>query len=275
MEISLAKKLQVAGLRAGSWIFPKLAAQGALDLFLTPQRVPRPASEQELYASSKKYVLGGGIAAYEWGPEKGPLVVLVHGWSGRGTQMAAFAPALTAAGYRVVALDGPAHGASEGTQTNVGDYSQFLVNVQKELGDFEAVIAHSFGAGCSVLAVAKGLRAEKLVLVAGPAHYEKVVNNYFKFVQISPAAEKYFIQLLSKKVGLTPREMNVGVIGSKLHVKALIVHDRDDKEVRYAAAEEIQSVWPQTKILATEGLGHRRILKDAKVIEQVVQFIQK
>ncbi|KHD88753.1 MAG: hypothetical protein OM95_06345 [Bdellovibrio sp. ArHS] len=274
MEVSLAKKLKIAWLRFVSRVFPKLAAQTALDLFLTPQRVPRPSSEMEWFASAKKYILGGGIAAYEWGAEKAPLVLLIHGWSGRGTQMAAFAEPLVAAGYRVVALDGPAHGASLGVQTNVGDYSQFLLDAQKELGSFAAVIAHSFGAGCSVLAAAKGLRVEKLILVAGPSHYQKVINHYFKFIQMHTKAEKYFIEMLAEKAGISPYDMDVGAIGSQLHVKSLIVHDRDDREVRFTAAEEIQKLWPQVGILETQGLGHRRVLKDAQVIEKVVRFIQ-
>ncbi len=63
----------------------------AENIFLTPTRVARPESEKAWYESAQKYSVADGIAAYEWGPEKGPLVVLVHGWSGRGTQMAAFA----------------------------------------------------------------------------------------------------------------------------------------------------------------------------------------
>lgn len=187
--------------------------------------------------------------------------------------MGAFAEPLVEKGYRVIALDGPAHGGSEGERTNVGDYAKFLIRAQKELGPFKAVIAHSFGAGCSVLGASWGLKVEKLVLVAGPSRYEVVVDDYLKFISISPSAQKYFLKSLAQKVGLTAKELNVGNIGSKLQIPALIVHDKEDKEVGYTAALEIKEAWPHAHLLTTTNLGHRRILKDPKVTQQVAEFI--
>ncbi|WP_374073268.1 alpha/beta fold hydrolase [Bdellovibrio bacteriovorus] len=275
MEISLSQKLWFLLIRYFSWVLPKQSAFWAEDLFLTPTRVPRPESEKSWFESAKKFTLSGGIAAFEWGSSTGPLVVLIHGWSGRGTQMGAFAEPLIQKGYRVVALDGPAHGGSEGERTNVGDYAKFLIHAQKELGPFKAIIAHSFGAGCSVLAASNGLQVEKLVLVAGPSRYEVVVGEYLKFISISPTAQKYFLQSLAQKVGMTAKELNVGNIGNKLQIPALIVHDKDDREVGYAAALEMKEAWPHAHLLTTSSLGHRRILKDAKVIQQVAEFIEK
>lgn len=274
MEFSFAQKAWFLFIRYVSWILPKQSAQWAEEIFLTPTRVPRPESEKTFFETAKKYVLSGGIAAFEWGPQAGPLVVLVHGWSGRGTQMGAFAGPLIQRGYRVVALDGPAHGSSEGEKTNVGDYARFLIRAQKELGPYKAIIAHSFGAGCSVLATSWGLQVGKLVLVAGPSHYEIVVRNYLDIIKISPSAQKYFFQSLAKKVGMPAKDLNVGNIGSKLNTPALVVHDTDDKEVPYVAALEIQKAWPHSKLLTTTGLGHRRILKDTSVVNQVAEFIE-
>ncbi|WP_413612180.1 alpha/beta hydrolase [Bdellovibrio sp. HCB-110] len=274
MEISLSQKLWFLFIRYFSWVLPKQSAFWAEGIFLTPSRVPRPDSEKLWFESAKKFTLSGGIAAYEWGSATGPLVVLVHGWSGRGTQMGAFAEPLVKRGYRVVALDGPAHGSSEGTQTNVGDYAKFLIRAQKELGPYKAIIAHSFGAGCSVLAASRGLKVEKLILVAGPSRYEVVVGNYLDFIRISPFAQKYFLKSLAEKVGLTAKELNIGNIGSKLDIPTLIVHDTGDKEVPYVAATEIIQAWPHAKLLTTSNLGHRRILKDSQVTTQVAEFVE-
>lgn len=258
-----------------SWVLPRQTAQWSENLFLTPTRVPRPLSEEGFYQSSEKMTLPGGIAAYTWGPLDRPTVLLVHGWSGRGTQMGAFAQPLVEKGFRVVAVDGPAHGASEGLRTNVGDYARFMVEAQQVLGPFKAVVAHSFGAGCSVLAVRRGMKAEKLVLVAGPSRYEIVVNNYLKFIGLSSISQRHFLRSLEQKVGMPASEMNVGRIGSELNIPVLVVHDEGDKEVRYKAALEIQEAWPQAELLATQGLGHRRILKDAVVTGKVAEFISK
>nr|BFD66940.1 alpha/beta fold hydrolase [Bdellovibrio sp. HAGR004] len=275
MKISLTQKMWIGSWRYLSWVLPRQTALWAEDLFLTPSRVPRPPSEEGFYQSSEKMMLPGGIAAYAWGAVDHPVVLLVHGWSGRGTQMGAFAQPLVEKGFRVVAVDGPAHGASEGLRTNVGDYARFMLEAQKTLGPLKAVVAHSFGVGCSVLAVHRGMKAEKLVLVAGPSHYELVVNNYLKFIGLSGLSQKHFFRSLEVKVGMPASEMNVGRIGNGLDVPALIVHDEGDKEVRYKAAVEIHEAWSGTELLATQGLGHRRILKDPLVTQKVAEFISK
>lgn len=257
-------------------VLPRHSAQWAEEIFLTPQRVPRPDSERLWFENARKKTLPGGIASYEWGPETGPLVLLVHGWSGRGTQLGAYAEALVKRGYRTVAIDGPAHGASAGEQTNVGHFSDCLVQVQKELGPLEAVVAHSFGAGCSVLAVIKGMKAKKLVLIAGPSHYDKVIQKFLRMLKMSKKAEKFFYEGLEKKVGMRASDLNVGTLGHKVlkdNVQVLVIHDRDDKEVPFSAAMAIQSEWPEVEVYETMGLGHRRILRNTDVAQKVAQFI--
>ncbi|MNS54199.1 Alpha/beta hydrolase family protein [compost metagenome] len=276
MEPTLAQKIWFKSLKYSSLVVPKKAAAWAEDIFLTPSRVPRPVSEKEWYESARKRTMSGGIAAYEWGPEDGPLVALVHGWSGRGTQLGAFAQPLVDKGYHVIAFDGPAHGNSQGQMTNVGEFSLFLIRMQQELAQpFKAVIAHSFGSGCSVLARARGLQAEKLVLIAGPSRYEVVVGNYLNFVGLSSRSKEYFVESLATKVGVSEKNLNVGKIGHDFHIPTMVVHDRDDKEVRYKAAEEIKEAWPEVELVTTQGLGHRRILKDAGVVEKVTEFITR
>lgn len=270
----LTKKIYVRFIVLLSWVFPWAGAFLALKLFLTPTRVPRPSSEKEFFESARRFTFANGIAAFEWGPTAGPTVLLVHGWSGRGTQMGAFAAPLVAEGYRVVAIDGPAHGASAGKTTNVGAFANSLVDVQKSLGPLEGLIAHSFGAGCSIVAVSRGLRVPRVVLIAGPAKYERVLENFFKLLPISPRAQKILLRELGKKAGIQVQDLQVGRLGAGLQVKALVVHDEDDKEVLFRSALEIEEAWPQAKIFRTQGLGHRRVLRDPQVLRAVTEFIK-
>lgn len=275
MNLSRLQKLWISSWQYTSFIFPKMTSKWARQLFLTPERIQRPISEIRYLNSAKKYTIDDRIAAFEWGESNNPLVILVHGWSGRGTQMAAFADPLVRSGFRVVAVDGPAHGDSAGKFTHVGEYSQFLIDIQKTLGPYKAIIAHSFGTGCSVLAASRGLDVEKLILVAGPSRYELVVENYLKAIKISARSRQYFLDDLTDLVKLPVSKMNVGVIGNSLSIPGMVVHDHGDKEVPFRAAEDIKKNWPAIHLMMTKELGHRRILKDPTVVNAVKDFILK
>ena len=275
MKITRMQKLWIASWQYTSLLFPKITSKWAQFVFLTPERIQRPHSENAYFNSAKKYKIDDRIAAFEWGDPNHPLVILVHGWSGRGTQMAAFAEPLVKTGFRVIAVDGPAHGDSAGKLTHVGEYSQFLIDIQKTLGPYKAIIAHSFGAGCSVLAASRGLKVEKLILVAGPSRYELVVENYLKAIKVSARSRKYFLDDLADLVKLPVSKMNVGVIGNSLSIPGMVVHDQGDKEVPFRAAEDLKKNWPSIQLLKTTDLGHRRILKDPNVVNAVKDFILK
>jgi len=51
---------------------------------------------------------GAALATWSWG--KGPLVVLVHGWTGHAGRLTRYVPALVDAGFSVLAFDAPGHG---------------------------------------------------------------------------------------------------------------------------------------------------------------------
>ncbi len=54
---------------------------------------------------------------------------------------------------------------------------------------------------------------------------------------------------------------------------ALIIHDRDDRDIPWQEGEAVARAWPHARFLRTEGLGHRRILRDPDVIDRVVRFL--
>lgn len=258
-----------------SAVAPKLAAKIAIKVFATPVRVPRPESEMEMFYLSKQFSLKNGTAAFEWGDSHHPLVMLIHGWNGRGTQISSFANALVEKKFRVVALDGPGHGSSPGKMTNPAHFAQFIIDSQNELAPLgaHAVIAHSFGGGCAVLAAKRGLKTRGIVLVASPAFYEKVVGFFSKSLKLNVASHAEFIKEIVKVAGIHPSELDIGALGATLNLPALVVHDEGDNAVNYISATAIHSAWPGSKLYTTQGLGHRRILKDPKVIIEVADFI--
>src|SRR5258708_20010613 len=87
---------------------PDRAVDRAARLFTTPPRFAHTLPERELLASAKGFVVAspeGRIAAWRFGDEDRPAIVVAHGWGGRGAQLRAFLPALLEPGFPVVLFD--------------------------------------------------------------------------------------------------------------------------------------------------------------------------
>src|SRR5690606_31214133 len=103
------------------------------------------------------------------------IVYLLHGWGGWRGQLAALVAPLLAAGYRVVAIDGPGHGETGpgrlgGRRTTPVEFSEALAAVVAVIGPAHAVVAHSAGATATGFAVRDGLAADRLVFIAPMAN---------------------------------------------------------------------------------------------------------
>jgi len=66
--------------------------------------------------------------------------------------------------------------------------------------------------------------------------------------------------------------VDLGTVAPRLDAPALIVHDRGDREVPFLSAQSLQRAWKGAELMATEGLGHRKLLVDPAVVERAVRF---
>src|SRR5688500_18751071 len=111
----------------------------------------------------------GTIAAWRVG--EGPAVLLVHGWQDSTRLWDPLMAALKAKGRSFVALDLPAHGFSGGERCMVAEVADTIAAVARELGPIDAAVAHSFSANGTAMAVAEGVPARRLVLIAPPGTF--------------------------------------------------------------------------------------------------------
>jgi pimeloyl-ACP methyl ester carboxylesterase len=59
----------------------------------------------------------------------------------------------------------------------------------------------------------------------------------------------------------------------RLSQAALIVHDAGDREVPPAAARRLARGWSGAQRVETDGLGHRRLLRNPDVVARVTAFV--
>lgn len=243
-----------------------ISPERAARMFLTPDP-SRRASPADLPPARLVPTPVGQVAV--WCEGQGPVVLLVHGWSGRHADMAAFVAPLVAEGLQVVSIDLPAHGQSDGDTASMDDMAAAICAIADATGPVRGIIAHSVGCAATATAFGLGMRAGRTVFVSPPARYAYFARAFSMQVGLDP-------ELLS--AALRSRHVDVDRIDLPLMVpaidtRALVIHSSDDQVVPFENGEAIAAAWPGARFVACEGLGHRRILADPRVVGHAVALM--
>lgn len=263
-----------AGVRAVGQLAPGVAARLAERLFTTPppRRAPRPWEREALAAAEPLALRAGGGTLRGARLGEGPAVLLVHGWGGGGAQLAAFAGPLLAAGCTVVTFDLPAHGASAGRTTTLPEVADAVSEVARRTGA-RAAVAHSFGGAALALALGRGLALDAAVLVGAPRTPTGFLDAFCGALDLGAPLRARLLGRLERRTGSPLASLEVGRAVAGLRTPALVVHDRGDREVPFDDGVAIAAAWPGARLLATDGLGHRRVLRDRSVVDAAREFI--
>ena len=264
-----------ASFRVLESVAPPVAVRLAVWKFCNPKRrPPRPEEARILAAADRiEFRLGGQrIVAHEWG--SGPRILFHHGWSGSGAQMAPLADALARAGFRVTVLDARAHGESPGNQASLPTMGRDLAEIGKQLGDVYALVGHSMGAMIAARAMGEGLAAQRVVMMAAPAEIMPYARFFTKVFGLQDSTLQGMLSHLGHQTGLSPAEARAEGLAAGRTEPLLILHDRDDADVPVHHPEAWVAVWPGARLEFTEGLGHRRILRDRGAAQLVVEFMK-
>jgi pimeloyl-ACP methyl ester carboxylesterase len=275
------------GLGASQRLWPALGVRAAYRVFGTPlppkwlYRGQHPGADWRHEAWSFEEASAGiyHLAAQDSAAESAPVVLLVHGWGGHAGQMLPLAQALAAAGLRPVLLELPAHGRSAGTATNGAQFARAIDYVTARLANdgaaLRAVVAHSLGANALAYAAGRGLPAERIVLLAPPASPREYTRYFAHAFGLSESTRAAMQRMFEAREGVLMPLFEPGSAGPRIVQPTLIVHDRDDRVNRFADAEAYRDAIAGARLVATQGWGHRRILKEQDVLAQVTQFLMQ
>jgi pimeloyl-ACP methyl ester carboxylesterase len=261
-----------------SVISTNLVTVFAAKLFTTPIKHKVPKRELAMDYNSKQQLIlipsiNKSIRVYEYGtsPKK---VLLVHGWSGRGTQLFKIADALLKEDYSTLSFDAPAHGKSPGNSTIMIEFIASILELEKQFGPFKFAIGHSLG-GMAVLNAAKtGLQVQKIAVIGSGDIVQDILDNFVSRLQLKPIISQKLKTYFEKKYGDTLDNYSAHKAAKKLEIPIFVIHDKNDFEVPVESGINIHNHVKQGKLLLTEGLGHRKILGDASVIQKIIEFIK-
>jgi pimeloyl-ACP methyl ester carboxylesterase len=246
-------------------------------IFTRPIRHKMPKRELYMDANSvqTKISVAGikeKIVVYQYG-QSDKKILLVHGWSGRGTQLYKIADAFIAKGYAIVSFDAPAHGKSTGSTAIITKFIASVFEASKQFGPFEAAVGHSMGAMTLLNATKDGLNINKLAIIGSGDKIEAILDAFIGRLQLKPKIAKSLALYFENKFGKKLSNYAAHSAASKINIPVLVIHDKNDLEVPASCSLAIHQNLKNGTLLLTEKLGHRKILGNDKVISAVVDFI--
>jgi pimeloyl-ACP methyl ester carboxylesterase len=248
------------------------------NLFKFEQAPTTRPPEASSLPNVRKHVLsdpsGASVVAYESG--EGAPVLLMHGAFGSRSQFDAIATALNAAGMCTITFDLPGHGDKSNDSLGIISAAPLLAILDKHYAKFRAIVAHSFGSLPAFYALAhEYVHCEKLVSIGTPDHQEYLWHLVFEMKKIPPAYRTAIIERYREQgaTGDMMRERSpIGLI-NKLSCAMLLIHDKNDRMIPFSQLDSLCAAAPHAQRLATEGLGHARLLADPAVTAKIVEFI--
>ena len=271
-----SRKATHLGLQILGRLAPQRTRQTLMQRFFAPATYVTTPLENQILKSGRRFLLrvhDKSIHGWQWG--RGPQILFVHGWNGRGIQFSSFFKPVIEAGFAVIAVDGPAHGDSMGQTTNYFEFTDMVRRIINPLGGFDirGVVAHSLGASAVINALAHEDMAIDAVLIAPALRLREILHNTFTRYGIPRWLFSSILSQLETRFGYDLDHDNPIQGTAKIRSRLLLVHDRDDTVTPFTDSGRLAESRAHFSLLATQGLGHRRILGDPAVVESAVRFM--
>jgi len=233
-----------------------------------PRKRGRAAEVLDAWGCRDDLVLGDErLAVWDFGLTDAPRVLLVHG-----AQFAQWIPRLLAQGMAVTVFDMPGHGESSGRAGRVDEFMRAIESVMARSPGVVALAAHSMGGAASIQMLRHCRALAGVVVIAAPASLAHHVKYLSRRVGLGRAAHHSLVGRLESSHRPVAELDDLSDLPVDT-TRALFIHDSDDAEVDFAHLARFESAWPGCETLATEGLGHYRVLNTAAVIDRAVVFL--
>lgn len=255
----------------------KLTTLYLAKLFTTPIKHKVPKRELEMDAHSLKETLllpsvNKKIVVYKYG-KSDKKILLVHGWSGRGTQLVKFADAFVDKGYATISFDAPGHGKSPGNSTIMTEFIASILEIDKKFGPFEAAVGHSLGGMALLNAIKKGFKINRLTIIGSGDKVKDILDDFVSKLELKSEFSSHLQDYFEKKYNESMENYSGHTAAKTIDIPVLVIHDENDSEVPVETSINIHDNLKNGELLITQHLGHRKILGNPFVIQKTIEFI--
>lgn len=280
--MKLGQKLAVNYIRAGlnllAVVSKKKAASKAFTLFTTPFSRTKKAAPV-IFKQAKELsitVRGTAVRGFKWNRGGKKRILILHGFESSCKNFDAFVRALLKKNYEVLAFDAPAHGISGGKHITLPLYIEMIETIYYKFGGLQGLIAHSFGGLAAALFMEKieentGI---KMVLIAPLTKTTAAIDSFFRFLQLGDGVRHEFEKILQAKSGHPAGWFSMSRALQQVKGPVLWIQDADDDITPLKDVSPImEQHLPNISFRITHGLGHKKVYRDAKVIQRAVDFL--
>ncbi len=254
---------------------PGKAASQGFNLFCRPFRGKLTPTHHQFLSSADQFSLaykGVTIQGYAWG--KGAKKVLfLHGWQSHTYRWKNYIEALDKNEFTIYAFDAPGHGLSTGNFLHIPLYSEIVKLVISKVGSMDSIVSHSIGGFTALYALHEypELSPEKLIVMAPPGEATDFFSVYTKTLGLSTKSVDLLKQAFVKETGREPSYFSAKHFARNLQPHGLLIHDEEDEDTAVQNSKDIHSVWKNSHLVVTKGIGHN--LRSKKIVSEVVDFI--
>src|SRR6266704_5291675 len=239
------------------------------------QRPPISSFEREAMAQANRMSYGESNVAWVWG--NGPLVMFVHGWSGRAAQMAPLALHVANLGFRSVAIDVTGHGDSPKRHTRwdyfLRDIAALSQSLQEEV---YAYVGHSAGALSMMAARAlKGIHARRYACICAPSFPFPPINVIQKKLNPKESVVEHYKKHIAGQFETTWEELQAGCSYANAGSDTLLFYDETDRFVHHSEGDRIQTLCPGAQVVKTRAYSHQEILAAPELARTLGAFLQQ
>jgi esterase/lipase len=272
-------------LRCMEAIHFKKAKQTTINLFCKPQASKIKKVHDEFYRSGKTIdVSSEGYDIKVWTKGNGPVVFVCHGWNSKGANMRHLIEKIIKEGFTVIVPDLPCHGRSGGKYVNQVQMSLVLKDLLIYFNGIQKIdylVTHSWGGTATLLAMDEelGLDLKRVISLSMPTQSEAISNLFKDILNLSPRLSKALDEELIDIALSADKKLNeVFPLGFKQvfdrgDTKYVLIHDQDDDIIPISDSRKLVEKYKHIDLLETKGLGHRRILRDERVQDMVVNYL--
>ena len=232
------------------------------------------SKDKAFYAKGTKQTFeSNGKRFYTYSYGEGPEVYFVHGWVSYGARWKLYVEQVVALGFKGVVIDAPAHGTSPGMFLSLPDYVLALKLVFNNAENVHAVINHSIGSLCSIVALKESSFSKpcKIGLLSSFNTAEALLNKFGRSIGINEQVLTSIVPWIPSYAGYDISYLTISKHLEDLGKDVLMIYDRDDSIVPVIEPMTLLNEHPDITYCLTFGFGHN--LKSPQIIEEVVNFI--